>query len=115
MPRKPTKKAEPSPAAQRTPIVPETGQLDPETLETLLQMVEWWKRNRERILLPPLGTRPIFHRKKSVLRSVRLDERLIKAAERKAKEDRSASGGTFNTLVELLVWQWLGQPPEFLA
>ncbi|MFZ5868558.1 MAG: hypothetical protein ACOYXY_21920 [Thermodesulfobacteriota bacterium] len=114
MPRKTTKQAEPPTPTDRTPIVPEAGQLDPETLETLLEMAAWWKRNRDKMLMPLPGTRPIFHRKKSVLRSVRLDERLIKAAEKKAKEERATTGGGFNQLVELLVWQWLGRPTEFL-
>lgn len=113
MPRKQKTKTDSPPTTDR-PIVPDPDELNHEVIVTLLEMAAWWKRNRGKMLMPLPGTRPQFHRKKSVLRSVRLDERLIKAAEKKAKEDRTATGGTFNTLVELLLWQYLGQPPEFL-
>jgi hypothetical protein len=61
----------------------------------------------------PLEIRPVFKRKKTIARSVRLNKDMVKAAEKKSKEDRIKTGGTFNGLVELLIWEYLNRPEDF--
>jgi hypothetical protein len=73
-------------------------------------MARWWEKYRDKALLPLPNVRPVFHRKKSVLRSVRLDERLVEAVKEKAETERT----DFNSVVQLLLWTWIGAPPEFL-
>ena len=55
-----------------------------------------------------------FKRKKTATRSVRLDESMLKDAEKKARKERSKTGGTFNGLVEVLVWRYLNCPTQYV-
>jgi hypothetical protein len=89
-------------------------ELDEETVATLLEICEWWRGWKRKGDLTVREARPIFQRGKTVTRSVRLDKRLLAAAEAKARKERIATGGTFNALVELLLWEYLDRDPKYV-
>lgn len=58
--------------------------------------------------------RPVFKRGETDARSVRLDKKMMQAAIEKAQKERVKTGGTLNGLIELLVWEYLGCPDDFI-
>jgi len=58
--------------------------------------------------------RPRFRRDQTATRTIRLSKRMIKLAEQRAKRFKHVSGGTFSGLVELLLFEELGQPEELV-
>ncbi len=88
-------------------------QFDDATVEVLMEIVEWWKTRKleNEMSIEPA---PKFIRKKTATRSVRLDNGMLEAAEKKARKDRAGTGGTFNGLIEVLVWRYLGCPSKYI-
>jgi len=89
-------------------------QFDDATVEVLMEIVEWWKAQKTEKELIKTELVPRFKRTKTATRSVRLDQALLEAAEKKARKDRARTGGNFNSLVEVLVWQYLGRPSKYV-
>ena len=58
--------------------------------------------------------RPEFKRGKTTTRSVRLSKDMLKAAEKKARQEKIRTGGSFNSLVEWLIWQYLDRDAKFI-
>ncbi|MFC1836647.1 hypothetical protein ACFL2Q_18300 [Thermodesulfobacteriota bacterium] len=87
--------------------------LDTESQKALSDMLKWW-RARESGEVTTSEIRPEFRRKDTIPKSVRLDRKMAKAAEQKAKQDKIRTGGTFNSLVEVLIWEYLGKDKDFL-
>jgi len=94
-------------------------QLPPETVQDLLIMLTWWKEHGKGIDMQaatPVQKRPNFKRgssKDTGTKTVRLSKGLIRDAERYAKR-HTWTGGTFNGLVELLIWEALGRPEKHI-
>ncbi len=106
------------------PVLPENtqdAQFDEATLADIREMLKWWKdHGGPRAPMP--GTtqvRPDFKRGKAqvdqVIKTVRIHKDMARMAERRAKEEKARTGGTFNGLVEVLLWEYLGCPEELLA
>ena len=51
--------------------------------------------------------------KKLVKRNVELSMELVRAAEKKAAREKLPAGGNFDSLVELLLWDYLDRDPRF--
>lgn len=64
--------------------------------------------------IAPQRQRPEFKREKTTTATVRISGALHEAALRFAKEHKDLSGGTFNGLVEFLLWQALGSDEKYL-
>lgn len=91
-------------------------QISPEMLAELGEMLAWWRDRRESGMTGfAVEERPAFDRRDTLTKTVRLDARMVRAAEKYAQKHRSLTGGTFSGLVELLVWQALGQPERFVT
>lgn len=80
----------------------------------LRDLIQWWDRRQAHTDITSSEVRPIFKRTKSVTRSIRLDQSLWKAAEKRARQDRAATGGSVNGLVEWLLWRHLDSDPVFV-
>ncbi len=93
-----------------TPIT----QFDDATVETLKEMAAWW-RERKGESMPLVEQYPIFKRTGDpITRSVRMDGGLIELATKKAREDKARTGGNFNSLVTVLLWEYCGRPKEYV-
>jgi hypothetical protein len=77
---------------------------------TLNEMLSWFQRTHGVGLA---DVRPTFYgmRKNSGLH---LNQRILNAALEKCLSDKQRTGGSLSQLVELLLWQYLGSPDEFL-
>jgi hypothetical protein len=62
----------------------------------------------------PQRRRPEFRRKRTTTATVRIDEGLHQAALAFGREHKDLSGGTFNGLVEFLLWQALGSDEKYV-
>jgi hypothetical protein len=90
-------------------------QFDDATVEALKEIVTWWRERKEEPTIPVSAQYPQFKKsEKPHTRSIRIDAALLKAAEQKAKIEKSRTGGNFNSLVNVLIWQFLGCPKEFI-
>lgn len=94
--------------------VKDIEQLRKEDLEDLIEMLNWWRNRKETSDVATTEIRPVFKRGVTTARSVRLNQSMMHEAEQKAKQERIKTGGTFNGLVELLVWEYLGKPPVYV-
>lgn len=90
-------------------------QLDPDMLDDLAEMVEWWRAQREHLQAPQVvhEERPVFDRKKTVTKTIRLGETMESDATIYALKHRALTGGTFSGLVEWLIWQVLGKGEKY--
>jgi hypothetical protein len=64
--------------------------------------------------IAPQRQRPEFKREKTTTATVRISGALHEAALKFAQERKDLSGGTFNGLVEFLLWQALGSDEKHL-
>lgn len=90
-------------------------QLPPEVVSELLQMLKWWK-NREGEDMPVITqqARPKFKRgANTVTKTIRLSAEMVDAVEKLVRK-HAWTGGSFNALVEFLLWQALGSKPKFV-
>lgn len=101
-----------------TEPTPVTHGLTATEVEKLRQVLAWWDEGRCRPAIGQVQARPFFKRgspgKDTKTLTVRLNSEMIEAAKAKAETDKRGTGGTLNGLVEILIWQYLGEPPEFL-
>jgi hypothetical protein len=103
------------PMARKEKPSTDQPQLDPETISTLLDMAAWWQEHKDKMLMPLPLARPRFRRTKGgTTRSIRLEQAMIDKAIAKARKDPDRTGGTFNTLVEVLLWEYLGRPKDLV-
>jgi hypothetical protein len=80
----------------------------------LAQILTWWKEQRTVVGL--MEARPEFRgdlRYKST--GIRVREEILARAMKKAKRQRLKSGGSISSLVELLLWEYIGSPADLLA
>jgi DNA-binding Lrp family transcriptional regulator len=89
------------------------GDITREIAESLREFSAWWKRNKAQLAHELPRERPKFHRKKLVKRSVELSMELVKAAEKKAAREKRMTGGDLDSLIELLLWDFLDRDPRF--
>jgi len=96
------------------------GQFDEEALNDLNEILAWWRERKEagkEAERPKMEIRPDFKRGgkgATVTRSVRIGKALAKSAEKKAKQEKALTGGSFSGLVEFLLWDYLGRDERFL-
>jgi len=86
------------------------SQLPSETVQDLLRMLTWWKEYGKGIDMQAATQakeRPTFRRDTTDTKTIRLSTALIRDAERYAKRHKWTRG-TFNGLVEVLLWRCLG-------
>lgn len=57
---------------------------------------------------------PKFKSKKKVARLISLDKKMLRAAEKKARQENNEVGGSFDRLVEVLIWNYLDCDPQFI-
>ncbi|MFC1833560.1 hypothetical protein ACFL2Q_02355 [Thermodesulfobacteriota bacterium] len=93
--------------------------LDEETIEEIMQMLEWWKNRPEepeRRQLPDY--RPTFKRgslgSDQSPKTVRLSNELVSRALLKAKTERTRYGTSFSSLIETLLWEFIGCPTDLI-
>jgi hypothetical protein len=60
------------------------------------------------------GERPTFKSADVATRTIRISAHLLKAAEEKARKEASRTGGTLDSLVEVLLWEFLGRPEQVI-
>ncbi len=89
------------------------GEITREIAESLREFSAWWQRNKAQLAHELPRERPKFHRKKLVKRSVELSMELVKAAEKRAVREKRMTGGDFDSLIELLLWDFLDRDPRF--
>ncbi|HMK36481.1 MAG TPA: hypothetical protein VK463_15515 [Desulfomonilaceae bacterium] len=86
--------------------------LDDSAVLDLRTMLEWWrtKKDESLILLPG---RPVFKgRRKNT--GVHCNEVILYRAVEKLKKDKVRTGGSLSLLVEYLLWEYIGRPPDVL-
>ena len=114
------KKAVAASTAQDQPSVsqhePPATHFDDATVQALMEVVAWWRDHKGEVQMPiPMAAQaPSFRRKGTTTRSVRIAADMLEAAVKKAREEKGRTGGTFNSLVEVLLWEFLGRPEEFV-
>lgn len=74
------------------------------------ELTRWWSQHQSTVR----ANRPVLKRTKLVTRSIRVDEDLLKAAQVKAGQEARRTGGDLNSLIELLLWEFLDRDPRFL-
>ena len=89
------------------------GEITREIAASLREFSQWWNRNKGRLAKGLPRELPRFHRKKLLKRSVELSMELVKAAEKKAAREELVTAGDFDSLVELLLWDYLDRDPRF--
>lgn len=91
-------------------------EFDQDTLNEVLAMVAWWKRNKRYLTESETGTipRPSFAREHLRTRRIALDAKLWEDAEDAAREQPGISGGTLSGLVEYLLWRHLGSQEKYV-
>jgi len=101
-------KARPSaPAVAKTPQGPAIPE---DVAKALNDFTRWWSRKQSE--LQP--SRPVFKRGNLVTRSIRLSEDLIEEGQAKAGREAARTGGDLNSLIELLLWEFLDRDPRFV-
>jgi len=90
--------------------------LDEGTIATLIEMAAWWTEHKDELLQPLPLARPKFRRGKgkTTTRSIRLSKELVRLAEAKAKKEKARTGGNLNSLIELLIWEFLNRPRQLI-
>jgi Mor family transcriptional regulator len=89
------------------------GGITRDTADSLREFSEWWRKNKARLSREHPGEKPRFHRKKLIKLSVELSLDLVKAAEKRAIREKRITGGEFDSLIELLLWDFLDRDPRF--
>lgn len=101
----------------RKTIESDVIQIDRDTYAELTEMLEWWRDRRDELHTPSSVTvseAPNFGPKDSKPKTIRLPLKMVRAANKYAKQHRALTGGTFSGLVELAVWRLLGEPEELV-
>jgi len=90
--------------------------LQENVVNELMEMLRWWKEDRMNIAqeIPMVTARPEFDREETATKTLRISNKLMLAAEKKAKAERALTGGSFSSLVEFLLWRYVGSGEEFL-
>ncbi len=83
--------------------------IDPEMLDTLEEIVRWWRSQPGNI--PKITERAIFMSAECATRSVRVPKEMISDAIAKAHKDHISN---FNELIKFLLWQYLDRDPKFI-
>lgn len=97
--------------------------VDESVSEDIMEMLAWWKERKDSLSRlmespPTVETRPTFKRgtvKDTATKTIRLSKELVKRVEREARAQKALTGGTFNGLVELLLWRFLGCPDDLVV
>jgi len=85
----------------------DSDQFQPDEIEVLRDIIETFRANKLDLAL----VRPRFKqpRKNS---GILLNDEIKKRALEKAKADPDATGGSLSSLVEVLLWRYLGSPSD---
>ena len=83
-----------------------------EDLTDLNAMLDWWRHHRNDPLMG-LQTKPIFRgtRKNT---GVVINSTILEKAIAKAKNQKALTGGSISSLVEILLWRYIGEPVDVL-
>ncbi len=86
-----------------------TSALDDEEMRQVRQMLNEFRKRS--LTVGDLTTRPKFRnpRKNS---GIRCNEEILKRATAKAKEKDKETGGNLSSLIELLLWEFIGRPDD---
>jgi len=80
----------------------------------LAELLTWWKEEKTHVGL--MEVRPEFKPDlpyKST--GIRVRKEILTRAMEKAKRQRLKSGGSISSLVEVLLWEYIGSPADLLA
>lgn len=91
-------------------------EFDQETLNELLAMVAWWKRNKKDLMDrgTQASSRPHFARNNLRTKRITMNAKLWEDAEAAAKQQPDISGGTLSGLLEYLLWRHLGAHEKYV-
>lgn len=81
------------------------------------EMLRWWRKRKNELTTDTCmeSRPPVFKRgSDTVVKSVRIGRGLYEDAERWARKHPASSGGTFNSLIELLLWRHLGCASKYV-
>lgn len=93
-----------------------------EELQVMRDVIQWWQQGGQKTMqrltnvpLEDLKARPTFPGKKTNS-GIRVNDRLFRAAVEKCKTAEAAprTGGSLSSLIEVLLWGYLGNDPAFL-
>lgn len=104
-----------SPVLQEEPTpMTETNTLINTVQDTrdMAELLTWWRQTKGGVTVTDV--KPEFRRDATQTKTVRLSTRMIKDAESKMRTDRARTGGSFNGLVEVLLWEYLDRGPEYV-
>ncbi len=96
--------------------------LTDEELQTMRDIIQWWNEGGQKTMqrlssvpVEDLKARPVFPGKKTNS-GIRINDRLFRAAVAKAKtpEESPRTGGSLSSLIEILLWGYLGNDERFL-
>ena len=75
-------------------------------------MLDWWRHHRNDPLMG-IQTRPIFRgtRKNT---GIVVNESILEQAVTRAKKEKALTGGSISSLVEILLWRYIGEPVDVL-
>ena len=82
---------------------------------TMRALHSWWKETKG--ALPVTEIRPTFKKvgdKPMYQTAVYLNRQIYERAVEQLKADKQRTGGSFSSLVELLLWQYVGSPEDLL-
>lgn len=118
--KEPTASEEPL-ATDESPIQPRPSQeipqalpewLDSDAFRALRAVLDWWQeRQDETMILSP--SRPVFKGKRRNS-GFHINEEILRRATAKLKKDKVRTGGSMSLLMELLLWEYIGRPPDLL-
>jgi hypothetical protein len=93
-----------------TKAVPEW--MDALAQEDLKDLLAWWRKQKS---APSRETqsRPMFKGKRRNT-GVHVNEDILSRVMKKVKADKVRTGGSLSLLVELLLWRYIGSPPDLL-
>lgn len=86
--------------------------MDVDAMEDLRDMLGWW-REKKHAPLREVQSRPVFRGKRRNT-GVHVNEEILNRTMKKLKTDKVRTGGSLSLLVELLLWKYIGGPPDLL-
>lgn len=110
------KKPQPEPPSVAPPPAvaaaepPSESPIPDDIAKAINEVARWWTDRQGQTP----QARPVFKRTNLVTRSIRVNDDLLKAAQEKAGQEAARTGGDLNSLIELLLWEYIGRDPRFI-
>jgi hypothetical protein len=84
-----------------------------DAIKALEEFAQWWQKAKPALRSLGVGA-PRFKKGRVVARTLKLNEDIVRAAEEKAAREKALTGGDLASLIEILLWEYIGKPQHLI-